>query len=82
MLDKRLLTSLEDVELKEDENLQRMKERFGENSLHSCEVMLKDIQESIRLNKLFRESQSSHNTNQMLQMQNLKVNIVSPTFWP
>lgn len=57
MLNKRLLTTLEDVELKEDENLQRMKERFGENSLHGCEVMLKDIQESIRLNKLFKESQ-------------------------
>ncbi len=46
MLDKRLLTTLDDIVLKEDENLQRLKERFGENSIHSCEVMLKDIQES------------------------------------
>jgi len=28
-----------------------MKLRFGENSLHACDVMLRDIKESERINK-------------------------------
>jgi anaphase-promoting complex subunit 2 len=51
MLDKRLLTSLEDNHNQELKNIELVKLRFGENSLNSCEVMLRDITESNRLNK-------------------------------
>jgi anaphase-promoting complex subunit 2 len=51
MLDKRLLTSLEDNHNQELKNIELVKLRFGENSLHLCEVMLRDITESNRLNK-------------------------------
>lgn len=48
-----MLTSLDDNFMKELKNLEHMKLRFGENSLQSCDVMLRDIKESNRLNKKF-----------------------------
>lgn len=57
MLDKRLLTNMKDDYLKELENLEHMKLRFGENSMNACEVMLRDIKESDRLQKLLNENE-------------------------
>jgi len=51
MLDKRLLTNLDDNFIQELKNLEHIKLRFGENSLYACDVMLRDIKESDRLNK-------------------------------
>jgi anaphase-promoting complex subunit 2 len=51
MLDKRLLTTLKNYYNDEIKNLELMKVRFGETSLHSCDVMLRDIKDSNRLNK-------------------------------
>jgi len=51
MLDKRLLTSLDDNFISELKNLEHIKLRFSENSLYACDVMLRDIKESDRLNK-------------------------------
>lgn len=56
MLDKRLLTNTQDDYLKELENIEQMKLRFGENSMNACEVMLRDIKESDRLQKMFNEN--------------------------
>ena len=35
----------------EEENLERLKLRFGESSMLSCDVMLHDLQESRRINR-------------------------------
>lgn len=51
MLDKRLLTSLDDNFMRELKNLEHIKLRFGESSLYACDVMLRDIKESDRLGK-------------------------------
>ena len=56
MLDKRLLTSLSDNFITELKNLEHIKLRFGENSLYACDVMLRDIKESDRLNKQFKQN--------------------------
>jgi len=56
LLDRRLLTTLDDNYNEELRNLELMKVRFGEANLHKCDVMLRDIKESDRLNKLFKTS--------------------------
>lgn len=50
LLADRLLTQLDFTPDKEIRNLELLKLRFGENLLHNCEVMLKDISESKRIN--------------------------------
>lgn len=50
LLAERLLTQLDFTPDKEIRNLELLKLRFGENLLHSCEVMLKDISDSKRIN--------------------------------
>jgi anaphase-promoting complex subunit 2 len=50
LLAERLLTQLDFSSEKEFRNLELLKLRFGENLLHSCEVMLKDISDSKRIN--------------------------------
>ena len=51
MLDQRLLTKPDANYLEEFKNLELMKIRFGEKSLHGCDVMLRDIRDSERLNR-------------------------------
>lgn len=51
MLDQRLLTKLDVSYNEELKNLELMKCRFGETSLHACDVMLRDIAESDRLRR-------------------------------
>lgn len=50
LLADRLLTQLEFSPEKEIRNLELLKLRFGESLLHNCEVMLKDIADSKRIN--------------------------------
>lgn len=50
LLAERLLIQLDFTPEKEIRNLELLKLRFGENLLHSCEVMLKDISDSKRIN--------------------------------
>jgi anaphase-promoting complex subunit 2 len=80
LLDKRLLTTLDDHYNEELRNLELMKVRFGEINLHKCDVMLRDIKESDRLNKLFKTS-SVPRTSSALPLEKVHVNIVSPKFW-
>lgn len=51
-----------------------LKLRFGENEMHNCEVMLKDIQDSKRLINLVR-SKSKY-------LANFQASVVSYLFWP
>lgn len=50
LLAERLLTQLDFTPEKEIRNLELLKLRFGESLLHGCEVMLKDISDSKRIN--------------------------------
>lgn len=50
LLADRLLSQLDFNPEKELRNLELLKLRFGESLLHSCEVMLKDIGDSKRIN--------------------------------
>ena len=62
-----------------------MKIRFKEQSLHACDVMLRDIKESDRLNALFKkEALAKKNINEpsILPLDKLKTNIISPSYWP
>jgi len=66
-----------------------MKVRFGEQSLHGCVVMLKDINESNRLGKQFTKEKlallkSSAPVDQkrdLLTSDKLSVHIISKHFW-
>ena len=51
MLDQKLLTKMDVSYNEELKNLELMKCRFGEASLHVCDVMLRDIAESDRLRR-------------------------------
>ena len=53
MLDQRLLSGPVSNESYETElrSLELMKLRFGDDSLHKCEVMLRDIKDSGRVNR-------------------------------
>lgn len=50
LLADRLLVQLDFNPEKEIRNLELLKLRFGDSLLHSCEVMLKDISDSKRIN--------------------------------
>jgi anaphase-promoting complex subunit 2 len=67
-----------------------MKKRFGEQSLHDCDVMLRDIKESDRLNKqIHGEDQSMQRSfsrteerlGSLLPLDKMKVRIVTKKFW-
>lgn len=51
MLESRLLLDSNYDYKREFSNVELMKQRFGEKSMHSCDVMLKDIRDSERINK-------------------------------
>jgi anaphase-promoting complex subunit 2 len=51
MLDERLLQASTVPFEKEQKDLELMKLRFGDQNLHQCEVMLRDIKDSKRINR-------------------------------
>ncbi|KAL5285967.1 ANAPC2 family protein [Megaselia abdita] len=78
LLADRLLTQLDFVPDKEIRNLELLKLRFGENLLHNCEVMLKDISESKRINSHI-QSDINYIDSKSWEMSSL---IISAQFWP
>jgi len=58
----------------EVQNLELLKLRFGESSCHYCEIMLKDIYDSRRINKTIHETIRDDNR--------VNVAIISDHFWP
>ena len=64
--------------------LDLLKARFGEAPLQSCEVMLKDIQDSGRVNSTIRHNQQLDVSNEAgaLEDTSLNAKILSRLFWP
>lgn len=79
LLAERLLTQLDFNPDKEIRNLELLKLRFGEILLHGCEVMLKDVTDSKRINAHIQSSAFSN-----AQPEDMAINtlIVSSQFWP
>ncbi|RTG81507.1 anaphase-promoting complex subunit 2 [Schistosoma bovis] len=61
-------------------NLELLKLRFGEQNLHECEVMLKDIRDSKRIANLVSEATSNNSKGKHLDQTNKLIN--SPTLAP
>ena len=68
---------------REIRNLELLKLRFGESSLHQVEVMLKDISDSKRINALLH-NEDAQATATAMKFKEWPVNaiIVSAQFWP
>ncbi|KAL7046908.1 hypothetical protein ACKWTF_002737 [Chironomus riparius] len=81
LLADRLLTQLDFNPEKEIRNLELLKLRFGENLLHSCEVMLKDISDSKRINSHILEC-STFTSEETPNDPAVSALIVSSQFWP
>lgn len=80
LLSNRLLSQFTYETDKEIRNLELLKLRFGEAPLHQCEVMLKDISDSKRINTLLHEAGRDIDLN----AGPFPVNgmILSAQFWP
>lgn len=78
LLAERLLTQLDFNPEKEIRNLELLKLRFGETLLHSCEVMLKDISDSKRINTHI-QSDVTFNEGKILS-KNLSLYLMSSSF--
>lgn len=81
LLSNRLLSQFTYDTEREIRNLELLKLRFGEAPLHHCEVMLKDIGDSKRINTRLHSEESGE---EELAQQDFPVNaiIISPQFWP
>lgn len=79
LLAERLLSQLDFTPEKEIRNLELLKLRFGETLLHSCEVMLKDISDSKRINAHIQSAAFADITPEDTQVSAI---IVSSQFWP
>jgi hypothetical protein len=89
MLKERLLKN--DYEAAHElETLILLKVRFGENNLHKCDIMLKDMASSSTINKAVHEvftKQQAHKEKdereeEILNEKDLTVKIISEQFWP
>ncbi|GAM26437.1 hypothetical protein SAMD00019534_096120 [Acytostelium subglobosum LB1] len=83
MLSERLL-SMTDYDIdREIKNVELLKLRFGESSMHNCEIMIKDMADSKRLNiqiaKEVKNKQQSGDGEEQMQFGSL---ILSKLFWP
>ncbi|XP_034109479.1 anaphase-promoting complex subunit 2 [Drosophila nasuta] len=74
----RLLSQLDFNSEKEIRNLELLKIRFGESLLHSCEVMLKDVTDSKRINAHIH-GDGNINESTLFDITSL---IISAQFWP
>ncbi|XP_065075533.1 anaphase-promoting complex subunit 2 [Ochlerotatus camptorhynchus] len=79
LLAERLLSQLDSNPEKEIRNLELLKLRFGETMLHSCEVMLKDINDSKRINSHILSEESGFVQERPFELTAL---VVSSQFWP
>lgn len=78
LLADRLLSQLEFNPEKEIRNLELLKLRFGESLLHNCEVMLRDITESKRINSHIHSDPKYVDSKQF----DIMSFIISAQFWP
>ncbi|KAK6305260.1 hypothetical protein J4Q44_G00240400 [Coregonus suidteri] len=66
---------------REIRNVELLKLRFGESHMHYCEVMLKDLADSRRINTNIREEESRLGEDEQPPMA-LTAMILSSEFWP
>ena len=65
--------------LQENKVLGLLKRRFGDNTLQNCEVMLRDIQDSKRVDSTIRKGIQSRTSDELLHYHS---KILSRLFWP
>ncbi|KAH7030972.1 uncharacterized protein B0I36DRAFT_322915 [Microdochium trichocladiopsis] len=65
----------------EVEVLELLKKRFGEPSLQACDVMIKDIQDSRRLNAVIQKAAQSQSA-RVAHDWSIRARILSRLFWP
>ena len=84
LLADRLLAQLDFNPEKEIRNLELLKLRFGESLLHTCEVMLKDISDSKRINAHIHNSIETDTDPESTEGRAFKLSslILSSQFWP
>lgn len=86
MLSDRLLTKSEYECDRELRTLELLKVRFGEGSLHSAEIMLKDITDSKRINANVQGVPNNatplKRRKHLVNIENLTATIISYLFWP
>jgi len=81
LLSQRLLNKYDECNLDTElRNLELLTIRFSDCELHRCEVMLKDVQTSKRINK--RILSGDIRDHKLEEFKNLDVLIVSSPFWP
>jgi anaphase-promoting complex subunit 2 len=68
--------------IKEEEVLERMKCVFGEDSLASCMVMVRDIQASRRYNNRIHTTTQAQREGRKISELKMDVSILSATCWP
>ncbi|RAL16230.1 anaphase promoting complex subunit 2 [Aspergillus homomorphus CBS 101889] len=82
MLGERLLQKRTDFD-QEMAVLELLKVRFGDNALQACEVMLRDIFDSRRVDSVVRADQGLHKSQQQpAHATDLHAKILSHFFWP
>uniref|UniRef100_A0A8C1UNG3 Anaphase-promoting complex subunit 2 n=1 Tax=Cyprinus carpio TaxID=7962 RepID=A0A8C1UNG3_CYPCA len=77
----RLLHQLNYNTAREIRNVELLKLRFGESHMHYCEVMLKDVADSRRINTNIREEESRLPVEEQSTLP-LSAMIISSEFWP
>ncbi|KAM6985081.1 anaphase-promoting complex subunit 2 [Aplochiton taeniatus] len=77
----RLLHQLNYNTAREIRNVELLKLRFGESHMHYCEVMLKDVADSRRINSNIREEESRLAEEEQPPLA-LSAMILSSEFWP
>ncbi|XP_034045788.1 anaphase-promoting complex subunit 2 isoform X2 [Thalassophryne amazonica] len=77
----RLLQQLSYNPAREIRNVELLKLRFGESHMHYCEVMLKDMADSRRINTNIREEESRLSEEEQPPLP-LSAIILSSEFWP
>ena len=88
MLADKLLSNVNEIDVdREVRNLELLKLRFGENSMTNCEIMIKDIEDSRRINANIKPTIASKLKDQdtdfsSAQLHSMEVTIVSKQFWP
>ncbi|XP_018654487.1 putative anaphase-promoting complex subunit [Schistosoma mansoni] len=82
LLSQRLLRQRSFHTARELRNLELLKLRFGEQNLHECEVMLKDIRDSKRIANLVSEATNLSNNNVNNIAFPLSAYILSIHYWP
>ncbi|XP_074654773.1 anaphase-promoting complex subunit 2-like [Tubulanus polymorphus] len=82
LLADRILTQFSYDTEKEIRYLELLKLRFGEAQLHYCEVMLKDVADSRRINSNIADESAKNTTDDLKNMVPINTMVLSAQFWP